>query len=139
MPCTQDFLNNAKIVLDGIDRSDLWLVDFNAKVATYCALSRFTEGDLRTIETPSNALYQLLMQDCPWLATNSRIAANTQEVRFVNQVAIQQSLSNAIPLLAALIKGDAILKAVGQPGHEPDDLVEGALRYVDMLYSEVQK
>lgn len=143
MSCNQNFLENAKIFINSIDGSNLWLVDTKAKLASRWGLSSFIEQDFSTLETPSDVLYQdfirLMTKECPSLVSTPYVATEVQKVTFVNQVAIQQRLSNALPLLASLIEGDAILKAVGQRGDAPEDLVKRALRYVDILSTEVQK
>ncbi len=144
MSCNQDFLDKAKIFIDGTNSRTVWLFDPKAKLATCCELSSFALGDFGKVEDPSSELYQnfmrLLTKEFPTSIANPYVVSSkVQEVRFVNQVAIQQRLSIATPLLAALIEADAILQSVSLPANEPETLVKGALYYVDLLYAEVQK
>lgn len=87
--CDQDFLNNAKIFIDGTNSSTVWLFDPKVQIATHCELSSFTRGDFSASESPNNELYQdfmqLLTREFPCFGASPYITAKMQEVAFVDQ------------------------------------------------------
>ena len=140
MPCTQDFLNNAKVYINHLDGNCLWLVDFKNEIATTWGLFSFVEQDFDTIATPTKERYEdfleLLKRETPLVSSWMRTAPTPVAL---SSAAIMQRLAVATPILASLAQADYSISGCNGNPVPHDVLVSISLKLTDTLLTEVQK
>jgi hypothetical protein len=152
MSCTQDFLNNAKVYINNVYGSSVWLIDFKNEIATSWSLHSFIAQDFYEISVPTKEKYEdfldLLRRETPLVQSFSVPPAPTPPPATflklppipptLSSGAILQRLSIATPILAALAQADWSLRLLGDATPR-DTLVAKALELTDTLLTEVQK